>query len=520
MALDGGAVVPPVGPGTYVSNTGNDNNPGTRALPVRTIAKGQQNARGQLLLTGMAQVVYVAEGHYAEKVTLTENVSLWGGHECNPAACTWARNPNKYDTSIDNIDDEGVLVAAGVTRRTKLDGFRIRGRSGTPGGPQGAICITVRGGTPTLTVNRLEMGNAKGNFGRSIGISVIAPGGPEPGGVLISKNEINGSTAERASVGVVIEPAMGGSPGNGAAVTIEGNQIRGGTAPATTGIAAWSSAPGSVVRGNLITGGTALAVNPNTSWGIQVQSPLLIENNRINTDAGSVGTCMGSAWCGGIATYSATTTMVNNVVIGARALRSTALYLQEAEAPAGLAIVNGNVLDGGGIGPQGGGNLPTQSAAVVLRIGVCNTCGFTGFTGRLRNDILLGGVNVERFGVLEESTANKTMHPEAFEANAVFFAPQSSGPSRAGVLYRLWNGTTQTDLMTVADIAAQLMPKLGPPTKLLSVDPMLDATFHLNKASPLVDTGTRTEAPPIDMDSDSRPKGAEVDIGADEVVGG
>jgi hypothetical protein len=523
LALDAGPVISPpaMGLGTYVSNTGNDSNPGTRTLPVRTITKGQQNARSLLGMTGMPQVVFVAEGHYAEKVALTENISLWGGHECNAGACTWTRNPQKYDSSIDNVDDEGVLVPAGVTRKTKLDGFRVRGRSGTPTLVQGSMCITVRGGTPSITGNRLELGNVKGS-GRAVGIAVVAPGGPEPGGVLISKNEINGSSADRAAFGVVIEPWPGVVPGNGAAVTIENNQIRAGSAPSTTGIAAWSAAPGSVARGNQITGGSVPpGAQGSGSWGIQVQSALLIENNRINTDAGSVGTCMGSTWCGGINSFSATTTIVNNVVVGARALRSTALHLQEAEAPAGVAIVNGNVLDGGGVGLQGSGSLPTQSAAVVLRIGVCNNCGFTGFAGRLRNDILLGGNNVERFGVLEESTPNKTMHPEAFEANAIFFAPQPGGaPSRPGVLYRLWNGTTQTDLLTIADVTAQLMPKQGPPAGLQVVDPMLDGSFHLNKASPLIDKGTKTEAPLTDMDGEARPKGAGVDVGADEVAGG
>src|SRR4026209_379904 len=59
------------GLGTFVSAlTGDDANPGTKASPVKTIAAGMANA----VTIGNAQSVVVAEGTYAEKVSLAEGI--------------------------------------------------------------------------------------------------------------------------------------------------------------------------------------------------------------------------------------------------------------------------------------------------------------------------------------------------------------------------------------------------------------------------------------------------------------
>jgi hypothetical protein len=52
----------------------------------------------------------------------------------------------------------------------------------------------------------------------------------------------------------------------------------------------------------------------------------------------------------------------------------------------------------------------------------------------------------------------------------------------------------------------------------LDADPNLDATFHLQAGSLLIDNGTALEAPSNDFEDDARPEGAEVDIGPDEYV--
>ena len=50
----------------------------------------------------------------------------------------------------------------------------------------------------------------------------------------------------------------------------------------------------------------------------------------------------------------------------------------------------------------------------------------------------------------------------------------------------------------------------------ISDDPTLDATSHLKAGSKCIDQGTATEAPMRDIDGEKRPKGAAIDIGADE----
>lgn len=63
----------------------------------------------------------------------------------------------------------------------------------------------------------------------------------------------------------------------------------------------------------------------------------------------------------------------------------------------------------------------------------------------------------------------------------------------------------------------------GPLGSNLSEDPLLLGDFHLDPSSPCRDAGDPTGvapagvAPPIDLDGEARPKGARVDIGADEV---
>lgn len=503
---DAGTDAGPTTIGTYVSEQiGKPGNPGTKAEPVATIAQGIANA----IQLGGAQTVFVAEGHYAEKVTLVEGVSLLGGHHCTAAACDWTQNATLYDTAIDAQDAEGLVATSAITKKTKVQGFRVRGKSASPGGSASGAAITIDGGTPTITGNTIQPGQVNGGSGRAVGVVVLGPMN-DAQGVVIDQNQINGGSGSGSWFGITLDRKPGG--GATAVAQITRNVIRGGTAPASIGIGAGSSAAATLIHDNDILAGSS--TGGGGSWGIAVSSSLTIDRNRINVDTSNSGTCLATALCGGIASQSSTTTITNNVVFGVRAQRSTAVLLAEAEGNPGPVALNSNYLDGAGLGALTASGT-SISTAVWMRICTGAACGVNAVIGRLRNNIFLGGMNENRYGIYEEQIAGRTAHPDKLDADDFFFA---TAAGRKDFAYHYWNGTTATDLALPSDVVAAVpSPTTPAPSNLFNVDPAVNATFHLPNSSTLIDKGTATDAPSNDFDGQKRPLGAGVDIGPDEV---
>ena len=491
------------GLGTYVSlNTGDDANTGTKDMPVKTIGKGIQNAVTIQGTTAASIDVFVAEGHYPEKVTLTEKVNLLGGFSCTAQPCSWARDPAQYDTAILNQDFEGVLADNSITKATRIDGFRIMGMTGDPtGNPPGTVALTLEGGTPTVVNNTIVGGDSQGGSyldGHSFGIALIPPAN-DLSGALIDNNVVTGGGSVNnvsAAIGFV---DSGGAIGKTYALVTR-NTLKGGTASASRGIVAWASGTGTIIRNNDIQGGEG----SNNSWGIDVGSIALIDSNRINTDTTAPAKSPNTAnWSGGIQSASSTTVIVNNVVLGADAFQSAAVRLAEFETPAGAVVLNSNYLDGLGTATS------KRSAALVLTHGQC--CGNNTVFGRVNNNILVGGAGTQRYGVYEENVGGKTAHPESFLNNLIFI-PNTTA---ADALYVFWNGGSASAKTTIADVNA-LAQQLGSVANNQAGDPMVDATWHLVPGSPCVDTGTATDAPAQDFEGDARPVGSAHDIGPDE----
>jgi len=491
------------GRGTFVSaRTGNDLNRGTRALPVRTIGQGIRNAQ----MLGLPQTVVVAEGSYGEKVIMVGGVTLLGGYHCSASPCSWLRSPTAFIATIVNTDFEGVFAGAGVTAATVIDGFHIDGLSGSAPTP-GSAGITVRGGSPTISGNKIVGGNVSGGpfaSGRSIGVHLRAS--PDGAATRIVGNDIRGGMSSGTSTALMFDafPLT-----TGTVATVTGNVLRGGTAVRSTGITAWNAMAGTLFADNDIYAGDSLR---GVSIGIEVGGTVTINGNRINADASATGTCTNpSGWCAGIASQSSTSVITNNVVFGPRGPRSAGVHLGESETAAGGVVLNGNFVDGGGGASFGGTATATRSAALVLTIGSCVSCGLRGVVGRVRNNILMGGSGVLRFGVLEEPAAGRVIRPEALENNLFHFAPSGT---TVDVLYRqiglLGGVTDHTDIATVNAIIAP------PADANLSADPRVDASWHLLPGSPCIEQGTTTEAPPVDFDGELRPRGDDIDIGADE----
>jgi hypothetical protein len=401
-----------------------------------------------------------------------------------------------------NPDFEGVVAGPAITRKTRIDGFRLQGMNGTPMMGNGGVALTISGGSPTVSNNVINGGDIMGAQwprNRSIGVVILVPT-VDPNGALIESNQIKGGTCPDTSHGVLFTNVQGGPMGSAVAL-VRKNTIRSGNASNSQAVAAWSSGGSAALVDNDIAPGNSMASSGGGggAWGVAVGSTLLIDGNRINVDPMTGSCSLPTQWCGGIISYSSTATIHNNVVYGAKAPRSAGVMLVEAEVPAGVVILNGNTIDGGGSGPSP--QSMTVSAAVSLRIGTCNTCGFKGVFGRIRNNVLQGGQNQNRYGIYEDQVPNKTNKPEALEANDFFF-PALQG--RTDSFHHVWNGMAAMDLMS-------------PPASNIGGDPQLDPTWHIAKTSPCVDKGVATEAPKNDRDGDPRPNGPAIDIGADEV---
>lgn len=467
------------------------------------IAKGMKNA--QMIGNGVS--VYVAAGHYSESVVVVEGISLYGGHD----PVTWVRQPSTNDTAILSQGPDGVYVGNLVTRKTVIDGFRLQGKdSAFTGSSNYGAALTIDGGTPTITGNVIN-GPAEASGARSIGVVVFGPSN-DVTGALIQGNRITGGSGTAASqcevsMGILLSSKTFPPPAPGAAAEVTRNQIRSGTCKNARAFVSFAHADQTRISDNDVVAGTATS---GESFGMAVGgSPLnaliIIDKNRINVDPNTVGGCTPSAasalsWCGGIDSQAAKARIINNVVFGVKAMRSAAVWLRNPEvAPASLAL-NGNYLDGGGMMTASG----SQSAAVAITL----IFGQNGTVGRIRNNILVGGAGLVKFGVFEDSAVGKTCKPEKLENNDFVIDTNNNG----NALYRTWDGALGTKLTTL------------PPVNMLNgsaanfqANPGVDATFHLISAtSPCVDTGTASEAPTQDLDGEARPKGGGYDVGPDE----
>ncbi len=112
--------------GVYVDvATGSDTNPGTQALPARTIGRGIELASASF----SPKSVFISNGTYEETVALANGVSLYGGFA---ASAGWARDATLYTTEIRG--GTVAMTATGITATTYLDGLVIVAATATNAG--------------------------------------------------------------------------------------------------------------------------------------------------------------------------------------------------------------------------------------------------------------------------------------------------------------------------------------------------------------------------------------------------
>lgn len=490
------------GLGTFVSPNGDDTNPGTQAEPLATIGKGIENAQA----IGNGVDVYVAAGSYPETLTIVEGVSLLGGYHEAPDG--WTRDVVANTTTIACSDFVCVTIPSTVTRDTAVDGFTIEGMGGDPSVGPGSVAVLIDRGSPTLSHDVVYGGQVTGGLGPaaivSTAVRIVAPiASPGP---LIAGNEIDGGPSVGTSNGIVF--AAADYPASELAVAeIVHNTIVAGEAPTSLGVNAWASAAGTVLRDNDIGAGHSQG---GESWGVALETEVLLDKNRIGIDPNIAGWCeFPMSWCGGVVVRGAAATITNNVIGGGKSNQNAGILLVARSLTPPVVTINGNYLAGG---KKSGGFILTHSAAIVVR----NEYGSGGTAlGRIRNNILDGGHCDKRYGVWEDddfAAPDAFAHFEALTNNDVYFPPPNEGND---FIARTYDGAplSEQEITSMALVNGLLGAELN-----FAGAPDLDLAYHLNPGSPCVDKGTATEAPVDDMDGESRPEGAGIDVGPDEAM--
>ncbi len=151
--------------------TGNDGNPGTKALPKSTIQAGIAAAAA----AAPTKDVYVSKGTYSESVTMVEGVSLFGGYD---AAMAWKRNAANT-TTISSPTSVGVR-AVNLTKLTEIQMMAVNAQNATGTTPSGegqssygilvlnsSAGVTIQGCTVTAGTGASGAAGAAGTNGSS-----------------------------------------------------------------------------------------------------------------------------------------------------------------------------------------------------------------------------------------------------------------------------------------------------------------------------------------------------------------
>ncbi len=275
---------------------GASGNPGTKALPKKTISEGIAAAQA-----GGKKDVYVSQGIYSEMVTLVSGISLYGSYN---AAAGWTRAVSNL-TLILSTSSVGIR-GANLAAPTTVQLFSVNALAATGNGLSSVgVFITDSNGGVTLT--GLTISNGNGSAGLD-GADGATPASGQPGGPASGTNRGNGGFS---SCG-----ATGGYGGFGVSGTTGGQQGGTGTQAAGGGFGATGGNPG---------GGGSCSLTSATNGGA---APAVGQNGQ-----------PGSGGIGGTA----------SAPIGA--LNVASLYL----APQGGQGGNGTPGGGGGGGGSGGG---------------------------------------------------------------------------------------------------------------------------------------------------------------------
>ncbi len=236
--------------------TGNDANPGTQAMPKRTIAGGISAANAAV----PKKAVYVSMGTYNEAVSLVGGVSLYGGYN---AAQAWRRS-NANVTTIASPTTTGVS-AVNLTQPVEVQLFTISSAAATGRAASGdglsSYGVSIRNSTAQVTLRGLQVNSGNGFSGADGATGGTGQPGTVGGNASgQTQGGAGGSTcgASGGQGGAGINDDVSGNPGSA------GTQASGGGAAAPGGSGGARGACGTFDSNN---GGAAPVVSQNGSPG-------------------------------------------------------------------------------------------------------------------------------------------------------------------------------------------------------------------------------------------------------------
>jgi len=460
----------------YVSaSTASTNPAGSKTNPFKTITAAMTYADGiRNADAGTSVEILVAQGTYAERITLLPGITLRGGYNRSD----WSRNVAANISLIQSPTTEAMYCGSNITlayrSTTLVDGFTI---TPTPNVDNDTIAVLVENSSPTLQGNVIS-GNASANTFRSYGLLIggasnptvtqntITSGGgtganvvagisiSSTSNVIISSNSVSagrGTTANGIAItagspvisGNTIQGGTAGSSTtngvriSGGTATVSGNTINGGTGIATVRGIVIDSAATTTISGNSIVGGagtttrgllvfsgsasTANIFDNSIQGGNNISNPVAVEVANGNTatiyrNQIYAGSASGSGATNAIQVWSATVDIYNNLIHGGLALSTGStigIYLATGSAIAAQVRIANNTINGGAAGIGCGG---CNSIGVQL----VNSAGIFSALEIRNNAIFTSGGN-NRYGIYEFNAA--AVDPTSVATNNIFDTP-------------------------------------------------------------------------------------------------
>ena len=219
----------------FVAPTGSDSSgTGTKESPVATITNGLLLAQ----TSGLARVIVCASS-YAEQVSVTSGIAIFGGVTCPGAATPWTYNSNT-PTIVAPTAHGYALAIANVSAAVDIEDIAFNAQSGTAAGESSIAGSIVA--SPNVTLRRVDFmagagvtgatgvlsdvtfpsaGELQGDAGTAIGggegCSFVCPGQPgtsTPGGTTSGGNGGNGGPPSGSGDdGTAGTPALDGGAG-------------------------------------------------------------------------------------------------------------------------------------------------------------------------------------------------------------------------------------------------------------------------------------------------------------------